>query len=233
MSEFAGEDFEFAVGSIKGMRSWKLDYQGRLIGVTHPAIWKPGENVSTCRAERQVVPGCQCMKCGDRQAQALGIYEVTPHKVDLRKRHTFDADCGCGFWAYDEFNFKEHGAVVGIIAGYGKATIGTKGFRCEKATVLALHRGDLSLSEWLRLQQLYPKVEFFEDYDAMVTKHGGVLKTWDEVGDDFWDEPATREVTVTLTASLAGAQAALRRLSTSMAYGGVVHSTSTNWGITP
>lgn len=232
-TDFTGGSYEFALGSIKGMRSWKIDEQGRLRGVTHPAIWKPGENVADCKASRRV-PGCKCSKC---DAFYLGYYDelgrTSPsprHKVDLRKGHTFSADCECGFWAYDEFSFKEHGDIVGVIAGYGRTTIGTKGFRCEKASILALHRGDQSLSTWLRLQQLYPKVEFFEDYDQMVTKHGGVLKTWDEVGEDFWDEQPPTEVAVSIRAAASsGMQSRLLQLQASL--GARTYSQPMTWTV--
>lgn len=52
-------------------------------------------------------------------------------------------DCGCGFWAYwalnpSEFRMGEK-PIVGVIKGYGKVLLGTRGFRSEKAKIVGLH----------------------------------------------------------------------------------------------
>lgn len=52
-------------------------------------------------------------------------------------------DCGCGFWAYWKFDPHEfhlgEKPVVGIVEGYGKTIRGSRGFRCAKARIVALH----------------------------------------------------------------------------------------------
>lgn len=49
----------------------------------------------------------------------------------------------CGFWAYWKFDPHEfhlgEKPVVGIVEGYGKTIRGTRGFRCAKARIVALH----------------------------------------------------------------------------------------------
>lgn len=45
---------------------------------------------------------------------------------------------GCGIWAYHDGSVFEQGAIVGVIHGYGRTTVGTKGFRCDKARIIAL-----------------------------------------------------------------------------------------------
>lgn len=208
-SDFSGDDYEFAAGSIKGMRSWSIDDQGRLRGVTYPALWKPGENTATCRKtpEREPCPkrgelkvdvkqvscGCGCGEMDEARTYSTcgeeGCWRGT-HPAG--QRHAYDAECSCGFWAYDEHSFEEYGDVTGIVEAWGKVTIGTKGFRAEKAKVVALCRGsqdldrELSLSVWLRLQQLYPAADFYDERDDMVTAHGAVLRNWDQPGEDFW-----------------------------------------------
>lgn len=207
--DFKGDDYDFALGSVKGIRSWQIDGKGRLRGITHPAVWLPGENVATCRTR----PRCPARAVGggpnffyDRPTLGPRALDTKACKVDgcdgktHPPTHTFDADCECGFWAYDEVAFKPHGQVTGVIEGYGRTTIGTKGFRCEKAKVVGLARenddGILTLSEWLRLKQLYPAASFYDDVDDMVIAHGAVMKNWDAVDDDFWieepdDDPAS------------------------------------------
>lgn len=196
-NNFSGDDYDFAAGSIKGLRSWGMDSLGRLHGVTHAEVWLPGENVAICKKSTSTM-------CPEFARRGTDVFALRPphfrpcgaagcdgysHHLEPRS-HSFSPSCDCGFWAYDEHTFKDHGPVVGVIEGYGRTTIGTRGFRCEKARIVALCRdyggAVLSLSAWLRLQQLYPDAEFFEDFGEMVSKHGGVLRQWDPVGEDFW-----------------------------------------------
>lgn len=189
---FKGEDYDFAAGAIKGLRTWDVDDQGRLHGVTHKTIWTPGENVAKCEqgAGRYTPCPTYWTSCSDPTC--------VPHKGHFiaSEPHAFDPDCSCGFWAYDEHTFKPHGAILGIIEGFGKTTVGTRGFRCEKARIVALCRNldaevvemdRVSLSLWLRLKRLYPEVQFFDEIDEMVERHGEVMRSWGPVGEDFWE----------------------------------------------
>lgn len=231
MSDFAGHEYDFAAGSLKGLRGWNMDKFGRLHGVTHEEVWRPGENVSICKQERQIA----CPKKNLRE-EARKASEAGRAKVEKKKRkgrdpirqewleanrdpsgywpavacgdpacvngryhivgsgHRFDPDCRCGFWAYDEAGFRALGTVVGVIEGYGKTTVGTKGFRCEKARIVAIscENGEgvrHSRSMLARLAALYPDVAFVENLDALIDEHSEVLRTWPEVGDDFWLQP--------------------------------------------
>lgn len=113
---FDGREPDFAVGSVAGVRWWRLltgAEGGRLSGVR--ASWAPGENIA---------------KCG--RGMTAGTHVVP------------DENCGCGFWAYwsppgpdNEHGFKL--AVLGVVEGYGKTLIGERGFRCAKARITALH----------------------------------------------------------------------------------------------
>jgi len=52
--------------------------------------------------------------------------------------------CTCGFYAYNnvdslvENSYTQDSSVFGLVRGYGKVTIGSKGFRAEKADIVAL-----------------------------------------------------------------------------------------------
>lgn len=41
-------DFELSLGSIVGVRAFKLDYLGRLTGIVRDSVFKPGINVAQC-----------------------------------------------------------------------------------------------------------------------------------------------------------------------------------------
>lgn len=269
MSEFSGQEFDFAAGSIMGLRGWGMDELGRLHGVTHAEVWRPGENASVCKATRTVP--CPGPKPQDRlpklseaaveskpkkkrrrggQSADLSPYfkdeftvvhygiprcdEPTCHSGahTVPSDHRFDPDCQCGFWAYDEAGFKPHGVVIGVIEGYGKVTVGTKGFRAEKARIAALCENDAegkrhSRSVLSRLATLYPDASWHADLDALIDAHGGVLRDWPEVGEDFWLRPvAQREGAwsmggVTLSASTHIFQQQMARVSRSL-YGGSI-----------
>lgn len=226
MSDFAGQEYDFAAGSIKGLRGWNMDELGRLHGVTHAEVWRPGENVSICKVTSKVACpgpgpqdrrppgtkpveqpkkkrgrkghdveftiayntwGTQTRKCADPGCTGAGYHLVA-------SGHRFDSECQCGFWAYDEGSFTPHGKVIGVIEGYGKTTIGTKGFRAEKAKIVALCRkgadgAALSMSVLTRLATLYPDVAFFDDLPQMIDAHDGVMKVWPEVDEAFWLRP--------------------------------------------
>jgi hypothetical protein len=102
------EEFDFAVGSVQGVRGFNQDSLGRLTGVTYPRVFKPGVNTATC---------------GSGPTDDI-------------------ADHSCGFYGYFDpeetarLNFYggTHGAIV---RGYGRTVIGTKGFRAEKADLVA------------------------------------------------------------------------------------------------
>jgi hypothetical protein len=101
-------DFELSLGSIVGVRAFALDYLGRLVGVT--------------KTDKVFKPGVNLADCSRCRLNRL-------------------ATCECGFYAYFSGQDNKHmqGNPVGaIIEGTGKTVIGTKGFRTEKAELLAL-----------------------------------------------------------------------------------------------
>jgi hypothetical protein len=129
---FSGRDLPLVAGSVTGVRLWHVDMtsaqavangaaagvQGLLTGVFGGA-WRAGENVAVCGGGQQASP-CH------------------PDLVPA-------PDCGCGFWAYWALRYAWRcdyywrGDVIGVIQGYGRATIGTRGCRCGKARILGLH----------------------------------------------------------------------------------------------
>lgn len=232
MNDFAGTEYEFAAGSLFGLRGWDMDEKGRLHGVTHREVWRPGENVSVCKQKHEIPCPKQNEKERARKASENGRAQVQSKKkkrgrnddwsnmtftvtVDeswtpavacgdptcfngrthiVPASHSFDPSCQCGFWAYDESGFARHGKVIGVIEGYGKTTVGSKGFRCEKARIASLccegANGErLSRSVLQRLAHLYPEVVFHETFEEMVAAHDGVLRQWPEVDETFWLTP--------------------------------------------
>jgi hypothetical protein len=129
---FSGRDLPLAAGSVTGVRLWHVDVtsaeavvngaavrtEGLLAGV-FGGVWRRGENVAVCGGGQGSPP------CRVDQVPAPG--------------------CGCGFWAYWALRYAWRcdyywrGEVIGVIQGYGRTRIGTRGCRCGKARILGLH----------------------------------------------------------------------------------------------
>jgi len=129
---FSGRDLPLAVGSVTGVRLWHVDMTsaeamvsgaavpvaGLLTGV-FGGVWRRGENVAVC---------------GGGQGSPPCHRDLVP-----------GPECGCGFWAYWALRYAWRcdyywrGEVVGIIQGYGRTRIGTRGCRCGKARIVGLH----------------------------------------------------------------------------------------------
>ena len=129
---FSGRDLPLAAGSVTGVRLWHVDMasaeaavngtavpaEGLLTGV-FGGVWGRAENVAACGGS-QGSPPCP----GD----------LVPAP-----------ECGCGFWAYWALRYAWRcdyywrGEVIGVIQGYGRTRIGTRGCRCRKARILGLH----------------------------------------------------------------------------------------------
>ena len=112
MSDFEG--YPLIAGSINGIRSWQLEDDGTLQAVSHRYEWGPGENVAEC------------------------IYHA--HPKDSKHRIASN-DCSCGFYAYLDPRNNDWcfgGRPRGIVKAYGTVTVGSRGFRAEKAQIVAL-----------------------------------------------------------------------------------------------
>jgi hypothetical protein len=130
---FSGRDLPLAAGSVTGVRLWHVDMtsaeaatngtparaEGLLTGV-FGGVWRRGENVAVCGGGGQGSPPCH--------------RDLVPAP-----------GCGCGFWAYWALRYAWRcdyywrGEVLGVIQGYGRTRIGTRGCRCRKARILGLH----------------------------------------------------------------------------------------------
>jgi len=130
---FSGRDLPLAAGSVTGVRLWHVDTtsaeavvngapapaEGLLAGV-FGGVWRRGENVAACGGGSQGSPPCQ--------------RDLVPAP-----------GCGCGFWAYWALRYAWRcdyywrGEVIGVIQGYGRTRIGTRGCRCGKARIVGLH----------------------------------------------------------------------------------------------
>ena len=104
---------EFAVGSVFGLRSWRLLSQGKYLEspVKHK-VWYPDLDVYQA----------DCNAYGN-----FHLWQEIPKP-----------NCECGFYFYRPEYFIPCGNVMGLVEGFGKTIIGSKGYRCEKLRIKAL-----------------------------------------------------------------------------------------------
>jgi hypothetical protein len=138
MRDFDG--FPMAVGEVYGLRVWRVDEYGRL-RARHVAAppWRPGENTATCEAS-VAMGGFVTASFGGPSGPGFTV-QMEPAPERPSHATAPDEHCKCGFYAYTQplAALADSGAVViGVIRGTGRTLIGTKGFRCEKAEIVAL-----------------------------------------------------------------------------------------------
>lgn len=105
---------DFVMGDLTLHRTWNVDPEGYLVGVSHPTRWTPGINMAVCGS------------CGAKNIR-------TPDSTHYCNHDT------AGFYAYHDGNEVYSGDVYGIIKAYGLTTVGRKGVRAEKAEIVALY----------------------------------------------------------------------------------------------
>ena len=135
---FSG-DYELSMGSAIGVRAFKVDWLGRLTGVSQvEQVFRPGNNKAICwKCDTDRMERCDC-----------GFY---------------------AYFKGQDNHFLAGEPVGAIIEGTGRTIIGTKGFRTENAKLLALfpirdrHLRRFRATSWTRW--LYPTGEWFDDAD--------------------------------------------------------------------
>lgn len=125
----------------------------------------------------------------DGRLQYQEIVQTQAHEVP-------NENCTCGFYAYNSRENDQHSQaqfVGGVIKGYGRTLIGPKGFRCEKAEIVALidptrggKRNSAERRERLKLlQHVYPDVPILPSWQAALAAY--------PVEDDTLPDTSTEE----------------------------------------
>lgn len=168
MSEFS--DRPLVAGSLIGTRSFRVDKLGRLTGVTHREVWRPGLNVAECRKGQgslgAYMSGGTFYYTFSTTAAPKITLPTEPKSENEEPHQVASLDCACGFYAYtdDEANpHHEDGNVLAVVEASGVATVGTRGFRAEKAEIVAL------------IAPSKPSVRnLWDRYSAWADSHGGL-----------------------------------------------------------
>lgn len=131
--------FPLALGSVFGVRWWSLHHSGLLHGVK--AGWWPEENEAGCLNERSsTVRSFREWAMGAGPSELPREFGLT--EADPEAHETPVEECTCGFYAFwqpEPAPVYAQFPVAGVIEGYGRTVIGNRGFRCQKARIVALH----------------------------------------------------------------------------------------------
>jgi hypothetical protein len=133
-------EYPLALGSVYGVRWWSLDRTGLLRGVK--AVWLPEENVADCINGSMMSPTARSFRDWARGAGPSELPREL-HQDGLPPVHETPVEqCTCGFYAFWEAEpppVGGHFPVAGVVEGYGRTVIGNRGFRCQRARIVALH----------------------------------------------------------------------------------------------
>lgn len=244
------DEIPFAMGDVRGIRSWDVDQYGRLISPSFKTVWTPGENVAECKKKDdrygqsamlramgqmdaaayrlsrqsiyysgggQLMPPSAAVSRGSgifgRSRPSPAIYSPPPIPAiptvseaaveQVKPKPHTQSGCACGFYAYSN-GLNDYAAterLTGVIQGFGETQLGTRGFKCAKAKVLALYiptpEDDVDQKfvstpahRFDRVAANYPDVKVFDNYARMVAE----FPTYEQVPTpdsepNFWDLP--------------------------------------------
>ncbi len=209
---------DLSIEPVVGVRVFRVDDLGRLRGVTHQDIWRPGENVAACYAPGPQLPSVP-MDLALLQAPPSYVdFHVPFHTAKAQRRKARKADvrmkewkdecqrlrdeweghgldkCDHGFWAYytPQSDYASPDKVYGVVEGYGQCVIGTKGFRASKARIVALSlppaTDEMHGYRLSLVQRNYPDVPTYPSLARMLTEHP-LSHNPEPDGEDFWTEP--------------------------------------------
>lgn len=200
----SASDFEgigFALGVVRGARSFRVDALGRLTGVVYKQnVWKPGENEAECLKQDDpfgIIPNWLYTHTVPKRSGFWGgvrdVVELVaePEPKPEPPPHTLDT-CKCGFYGYYDGSddYHQQGHVSGVVEGYGETVIGTRGFRAMKARIVALHiPEEVAFGLANKVRRNYPNVAILSSFEAMVAAFppdGGGMEITPETDPDFW-----------------------------------------------
>lgn len=170
------DDALMVVGEVISGRSWKALDDGTLVGVTVHQAWTPGPNLAHCP-----------------YSETDGVHYNTPrgwlhgystftahgHKKLNAKHVPGSIGCSCGFWSYHDLAHSSEWAhigggrnIVGLIRATGRMTRGSKGYRSQRAQIVALIApkwNDVDTERVIAIAERYPDARWFADLREAAT----------------------------------------------------------------
>lgn len=143
----------FVAGAARGLRTFRIDPDGWLRGVSYRQPWTPGENTAQCFAGKPNKLPRGMPKDGPPAYSSLGAYAfpmdaslppLVMRGYEPNPCKGLDPACACGFYAYHVPDMARYGTggneaqATGVVEAYGKLVLGPFGYRAEKARIIAL-----------------------------------------------------------------------------------------------
>lgn len=150
--EFGLNASDFSVMPLVGLRAWRpFTHVGaaiQLCSENRPYVWHAGENIAECMPVH---------------AHWGPVANVDHHDAPA----PFMA-CQCGFFAYYDGtnNYRGESKISGLIAGYGRCIVGERGFRAEKARIVAFIQPKISQTAELLHRHILPVFPDVPVYDS-------------------------------------------------------------------
>lgn len=190
----------YVVGKVTGLRFFNISTDGKKLTLRGPFTecpWHLGEQTAICGNTLNV--DAATAVGWDRGAIEQIKVDNLPNRLlatlqgnnPLRPHRAGSHCCNCGFWSYWNYrhatNFKDS-SYAGMIDGWGLTSVAERGFRSEKARIIALAPNSASWSyhgAMLRLKNLvaqYPeedRVPIYSDYREMEEAHPATA--WSEI----------------------------------------------------
>jgi hypothetical protein len=158
VNDFDFVGLELSLSVVRGARSFRLE-DGLLTGLVYRQVWTPGENLAMCRVKETFI---------SESRRQFDLPDDTRYQT---KPSDTLANCRHGFYAYSSSSsdFPTANSIRAMIEGYGEVMIGTKGFRCMKARIVALQTTDpVSLTA---MCQNYADIPRFDTFEHMLAEY--------------------------------------------------------------
>lgn len=170
------DDSQLFIEPIRGIRAFGMDR-------THPTNliltglvyndygWEPGWNQRKCLGN--------IINVLNLDGEVVSTFQVPRHKGES---HTLQ-ECSCGFYAYHDYSLVAHQygtdmpLILGVIEGSGATMLGPKGFRSDKARVVAVCLPEKVRGHALEglfkfsVRASYPEIEIFDYPVAMLERY--------------------------------------------------------------
>lgn len=131
-------------------------------------------------------------------AYIAGMPDAEEEKAPEPKKpdHAF-ADCSCGFYGYFDGSddYHDDGRVTAVVEAYGEAVIGTRGFRANKARIIALRVkpgvDEITEPQARKVRTNYSGIPMFDSFERMVSEFPADthLEPSPLTDPDFWSRP--------------------------------------------
>lgn len=193
IDRFSGEESELVTAPLRGYRSWNMSSSRRLASVSMQYVWTSVEQTATCartppmfhvhRGEH-VEPVYRALPAFRGEVSDDSISGEEACVCNAWEDHRIPGlYCSCGIYGWYQ-HYQKHlnefrGYFSGVIEVSGRVVLGTKGFRAERAKIIACAPGNLFMDNelpphWVNseLQYVkevhYPEMQVFGSFHDLV-----------------------------------------------------------------